>query len=401
MSHAIPSSSWRQYVTDSQAAFADLGTFLPLVLGLIALNQFSAQGIFLGFGVFALASAYLYRRPVGIQPMKVIAAVTITAGLTPGVMQASSMLIGGILLLLVALGAIRWLAQHLSPAISAGIQLAVGLQLMLLGLKHVEAQWWMGGLTLLALWLCRNQALKHLMIPTIILGGMFIGWTQVAQLPVLAHSSGISLSMPSWNEFEVAASMLVLPQLALTLTNAVIASSVIAKHSFPNDNPERFTPSRFAISSGLANILLAPFGASAMCHGAGGMAVQTHFGARTFFAPLTFGVVCLAIALFGHQSAASWLSLIPLPMLGGLLIVAGLQLANAKPILPLLTLVANRIRGQGEAINLKRGYCLIVIATTALVCLWLNPAFGLVVGFILESQRQRVMALCNRSAPSC
>lgn len=39
---------------ETSGAFADLGTFLPLVLGLIALNQFSPQGIFLGFGVFAI-----------------------------------------------------------------------------------------------------------------------------------------------------------------------------------------------------------------------------------------------------------------------------------------------------------------------------------------------------------
>ncbi|MBV7314504.1 putative sulfate/molybdate transporter [Shewanella sp. NIFS-20-20] len=399
MSNPVTHAHWRQYLTDSQAAFADLGTFLPLVLGLIALNQFSAQGIFLGFGVFALASAYLYRRPVGIQPMKVIAAVTITAGLSPGVMQASSLLIGMILIVLVGLGAIRWLAQHLSPAISAGIQLAVGMQLMWVGLQQVQTLWWLGVLTLLGLWGCRHHNLKHLAIPTIILGGIFIGWSQSPQLPALTYPSMPWLSWPSWQEFELAASLLVLPQLALTLTNAVIASSVIALQTFPDDNPQRFTPSRFAMSSGITNIVMAPFGASAMCHGAGGMAVQTHFGARTVIAPLTFGLVCLGLALFWHQSAASYLSLIPMPMLGALLIVAGAQLANAKPIMPLVHLLRDKIKG--EAIPLKRGYCLVVIVATAAVCLFLNPAVGLVVGFMLESQRKRVMTSISSSKSSC
>lgn len=52
--------------------------------------------------------------------------------------------------------------------------------------------------------------------------------------------------------------------------------------------PPNSCPKNFAISSGLANLLLAPFGASAMCHGAGGLAVQYHFGARTYLAPLIF-----------------------------------------------------------------------------------------------------------------
>lgn len=34
---------------------ADFGTFLPLVLGVLALGSFDASGVLTGFGIFALA----------------------------------------------------------------------------------------------------------------------------------------------------------------------------------------------------------------------------------------------------------------------------------------------------------------------------------------------------------
>ena len=125
-------------------AFADLGTFLPLVLGLIALNQFSPQGIFLGFGFFALFTAFYYRRPIPIQPMKVISALVIAEGMSPGMLQASAMLMGLILLFLAYSGIIQWMAKLLSPAISIGIQLAIGLQLIWLGGVMMSETWWVG-----------------------------------------------------------------------------------------------------------------------------------------------------------------------------------------------------------------------------------------------------------------
>ena len=41
-------------LTESSAAFADLGTFLPLVVGLIVLAGVDPIGLLYGFGLFAL-----------------------------------------------------------------------------------------------------------------------------------------------------------------------------------------------------------------------------------------------------------------------------------------------------------------------------------------------------------
>ncbi|MCP5367992.1 MAG: sulfate transporter, partial [Hyphomicrobiales bacterium] len=58
-------------------AVADLGTFLPLVIGVLAVGGFDAAGVLTGFGLFALAVAVFYRRPVPVQPMKAVSALAI------------------------------------------------------------------------------------------------------------------------------------------------------------------------------------------------------------------------------------------------------------------------------------------------------------------------------------
>lgn len=364
-----------QFTGEFGGAFADLGTFLPLVLGLIALNHFSAQGIFIGFGLFALFSAFYYRRPIPVQPMKVIAALVIAQGLTPGMLQASGMMMGGILLLLAYSGAITWMAKQLSPAISIGIQLAIGLQLIWMGAQMMSDTWLIGILAFSALFASRFLPLPYLVMPLVlVLGIVWQYYSGFAPSFTLAASNDWQLGWPSMQEWTSAAGLLVLPQLALTLTNAVIATSAMAKEKFPHDanhHTDRFSPKRLATSSGWANLLLAPFGAAAMCHGAGGLAVQYHFGARTWLAPALFGSSCLLIALCWGEGIASLLSLIPLAVLGSLLAIAGVQLAWSKRFID------------------GKPFCIFVILSTAAVCLFVNTAAGLAAGMILEVGRRQ------------
>jgi hypothetical protein len=352
-------------------AFADLGTFLPFVLGLIALNQFSPQGIFLGFGFFALFTAFYYRRPIPIQPMKVISALVIAEGMSPGMLQASAMLMGLILLVLAYSGVIQWMAKLLSPAISIGIQLAIGLQLIWLGGVMMGETWLVGILAFGFLFASRFMPMQYLVMPLVIILGIVWQLTS-GTMPSFnfTQTSVWQLSWPSIDEWGSAAVLLVLPQLALTLTNAVIAISAMAKDKFPEDS-ERFEPQQFAKSSGWANLLLSPFGATAMCHGAGGLAVQYHFGARTWLAPTIFGSACIVIAIFWGQGIAGALSLIPLAILGSLLAIAGMQLAWSKRFFD------------------GKPFCILVVLSTAVTCLLINTAAGLAVGVVLELGRHQ------------
>jgi hypothetical protein len=61
-----------------------------------------------------------------------------------------------------------------------------------------------------------------------------------------------------------------------------------------------------------------------VCHGAGGLTAHVAFGARTWRAPAAIGAALLVVALGAGAGLAAVLPAFPLPILAGLLAVAGL-----------------------------------------------------------------------------
>ena len=163
-----------------------------------------------------------------------------------------------------------------------------------------------------------------------------------------------------------------LPQLSLTLTNAVIVTASLARELFPSTGSIA-SERRLAFSSGLANLLLCPFGAMPMCHGAGGLAAQFRFGARTGLAPIIFGAVLLVLAIAFADHAAALVALIPMGAVGSLLIFAGTDLAISRRLFD------------------GKPSCLWVIGATALVTVTVNPALGLVLGWVAEVIRAAIV----------
>jgi MFS superfamily sulfate permease-like transporter len=104
---------------------------------------------------------------------------------------------------------------------------------------------------------------------------------------------GVGLSLPrwsplSWTDLVSAFPKAALPQIPLTILNSVIAVCALSTDLFPG---RAATPRRVAVSVGLMNLIAAPFGGMPMCHGAGGLAGQYRFGARTNGAILFLGSI--------------------------------------------------------------------------------------------------------------
>jgi MFS superfamily sulfate permease-like transporter len=164
----------------------------------------------------------------------------------------------------------------------------------------------------------------------------------------------------------------VLPQLSLTLTNAVIVTASLSRELFPARGSIA-SERNLAVSSGLANVLLSPFGAMPMCHGAGGLQAQYRFGARTGLAPMILGVVLLVLAVGFADHAAALFAIIPIGAVGALLILAGTDLAISRRLFD------------------GKPSCLPVIGVTALATLTINPALGLILGWGAEFVRAAIV----------
>ena len=276
-------------------ALGDLGTLLPLMLGSIAVVGLAPLPVLAGFAIFYIATAVWYRLPIPVQPMKAVAVVLLTAGLSPAALAASGVMLGAALLLLGLTGWITRLARIVPQSVLAGLQLGLGLALALLSLELMATAPLLAILTvglLVGLLLVPRAPSALIALVAAIALAPLLG----AEGTGLAAVSPAALPLAAWPsaaELEDAFTLLVLPQLSLTFTNAVLLTALVAADYF-GERAAHVTPRRLSVTSGLANLLLTPLGALPMCHGAGGLAAHWRFGARSGTAPLLLGLALLA-----------------------------------------------------------------------------------------------------------
>ena len=314
-------------------ALGDLGTFLPHIIGAITVVGMSPTGIFVSFGLFYALAGGFYGIPIAVQPMKAASAAVLIQPMTPGAVAGAGLVIGAFFLLAGATGLVGRIARALPPTVAAGLQLGLGLSLAGLGIRFIEKEAWLGvAMCVLMLGLMRVPRMPVALIAVIV--GSVIGvLTGASPAPPPLHL-GFNLPhviWPSWAEVWEGTVHAVLPQIPLTLTNAIIVTAAVSRQLFPGGAP-RVTERNLAITTGLGNLLAAPFGGYLMCHGAGGLTGHYRFGARTATAPVLLGLTLVALGLFLGAGGYQLLRSIPDAVLGGLLLFSGIDLAlSSRP----------------------------------------------------------------------
>jgi xanthine/uracil permease len=134
----------RRFLLECRGACGDLGTIIPHVIGAMTVAGLAPAGVLFGFAAFLIATGLLYGLPLPVQPMKAISAVILTGGLRPGEVAAAGMIIGVVLLVLGITGWIGRLAHAIPQSVSAGLQLGLGLLMVVLGFKLILENAWLG-----------------------------------------------------------------------------------------------------------------------------------------------------------------------------------------------------------------------------------------------------------------
>jgi len=325
-------------------SLGDLGTLLPLAIGMIVINGLDPTGVLLMIGLFYILSGAYYRVTVPVQPMKVIGAYVIVAGMTQTEISASALIIGGLLIFLGVTGFIHIIGTYTPQSVVRGVQLGVGAVLILRGIEFmlkpepylaVQNLGPIGiGLVLgvtgaiVTIALLNNRRLPAAVV--VIFGGILVSLLLGKPLEGTI-SLGLYLpkpfpyGIPTGADFFLALTLLVIPQIPMTLGNAIISNADLTREYF-GKNAKMTSYKALANTQGLANIGSFVFGGIPMCHGAGGLAAHYRFGARTAGSNLMIGIIFIGLAVLFGPSALSILHLLPLSILGVLLVFAGCQL---------------------------------------------------------------------------
>lgn len=302
----------------------DLGTFFPLAVGYFAVNGMDPAGLLVMMGLANIVTGLIYHLPMPIEPMKLLAAAAIAGRWPPSLIAASGVGSGVIWLALSLTGLVRRLAGITPPCIVRGVQAALGVLLAIEGVKMIASGWVLGAVSVALIALLRRSRRAPAAIVLVALGIVLI-----AVDGRLAEAVRPGFDLPSLTLFrpiEVWRGMVLagFAQVALTATNAVIATSALISRYFP-DRP--VTEQRLALNMGLMNVVTPFFGGMALCHGAGGLAGQYYFGARTGGTNLIEGAIEVSLGLFLSGSIAALFALFPQGIVGAMLLLVGVQLA--------------------------------------------------------------------------
>ncbi|HLF69633.1 MAG TPA: putative sulfate/molybdate transporter [Actinomycetota bacterium] len=364
-------------LVEASASLGDLGTFLPLAVGLVVINGLDPVATFGVAGLVFIISGLFYRVPVPVQPMKAAAAIAIATHASPATIAAASILLGAVTLLLAATRAVDLVIRLFSKPVIRGLQLGVGLLLILSSLTFIEPA---AGSALvptmvaagLVLVLLASEGRRVPVALIAVLGAVVWSLSQGGHVPVPSPRLPY-LHLPSTRLFWGAFTALVLPQIPLTLGNAV-ASTASLEREYYADAAKRVTPSRLCLTGGVANLIAGVLGGMPLCHGSGGLSAYRRLGARTGGCNLFIGSCLLgAGAIFG-RSAVPLFALIPGAVLGGLLAYTGLRHA----------LLVRDLRGWPLAVALLMGA--VGAATHDLA---ISMAFGIILTGLIAIVRSR------------
>lgn len=352
-------------------SFGDIGTDLPLIVAMIPAAGLDASSVFIVFGLAQIITGMLYGVPMPMQPLKAMAVLVISQGIAGEVLHGAGLAIGAIMLALTVSGLLTWLARVIPACIVRGVQLGLGLQLANLALKNYIPAHGASGYVLafvsfavvVALFGSRRLPAA---LPVVCLGMLYAVFVDF-DLGKAAAGIGFDLPQihfPSWSSILTGCLMLALPQLPLSISNSVIATSKTLHDLFPDKN---IGIKKIGLTYSFANLVAPLFGGIPVCHGCGGLAGHYAFGARTGGSVVIYGAVFLAIGLFLGGVADHVVRVFPQPVLGVILLFEALAL-----------MVLFR-----ETASDKRGFMLGLLVALCALTLPQGFVIGLVIGTAL------------------
>lgn len=362
--------------------------------------------------------------------MKAIAAAALASHASQRDTLAAGALVGAAVLLLSVTGLLRRLAVWTPVPVVKGIQFGAGLSLVLSAGSGMLARlgWgpgapldnrlWALAAFLLLILTARAPRFPYALVVFAV--GLVLAIAAVATNAGRGHMPGWQIwrpyvSIPGFGSAE--AWSMAVAQLPLTTLNSVIAAAALASDlmgpTFPGATP---TVTELGVSVAAMNLAGCWFGAMPVCHGAGGLAAQHRFGARSGASIIVLGALKLLLGLFLGSTLLDLLGSFPRSILGIMVAAAGLELArvgqslnHGAPDLWEDSVSAGAGRdaaGLGRAVKRQRDVpdeerqerWTVMLVTAAGILAFKNDAVGFIAGVLTHAAYQLSHTLERRRA---
>lgn len=354
-------------------AFGDMGTDVPLLIGLAIAARLDGASVLIMFGAMQIVTGLVYRMPMPVQPLKAMAAIVIAQQTDASILYGAGLAIGITMLILALTGLLTWLGRVIPKAVVRGIQFGLGLQLASIALQnYVQADGTTGyvlaGVAFAIVVLLLGNRRFPAALPVVALGLAYAAFRIDAS--AVTQSLGIHLPIlhvPSLSDIATGFLLLALPQIPLSLGNSVLATHQLSQDLFPRRG---LSVRKIGFTYAAMNLINPWLGGIPTCHGSGGMAGHYAFGGRTGGSVIIYGLLFVVLGIFAGPVFDQIAKTFPLPILGVLLLFEALALvrlirdtAQSASDLPIAMLVGLL------CVGLPYGYFIGMVVGTVLVYL--------------------------------
>ena len=308
-------------------SMGDFGTLFPLAIGYIVVCGLNPAGLLVMMGLTNIATGLIYKLPMPLEPKKAVAVYAIANHWTPLMVYSCGFGLGLFWLILSFSGLMEKVLRLIPRCVVRGIQVSLGIMLGIFGLSMIQGfsldGWGLGALSLLIIILLRENRFAPAAIVLMLLG---------VSIPALRGelagkvSLGVSLPpifIPELKQMGKTFVLAGIAQIPLTLTNATIATAALIREYFP-DKP--VSEKKLLVNQAVMNLVTPFFSGMPMCHGAGGLAGQYYFGARTGGTNIMEGLIEVGLGLFLSSSIVAIFGCFPQSIIGAMLIMVGVSL---------------------------------------------------------------------------
>ncbi|QOC22455.1 hypothetical protein IC757_15830 [Wenzhouxiangella sp. AB-CW3] len=349
------SSPWHGDLT---GAFADGAVLFPLLLALAWQTGASAAIMLATTGAAYLVTGWLFRLPIPVQPLKSLSVMAIAAGASAQELQLAGLALGLIYFSIAWLPVNRF-SNRIPLVLVHGFQLGLGIMLMLAALRMLGASpaelavVVAAAITLVLI----TQLTRWPLLGLVAAGGLVWGLFHAVPVSGDVADSGIRASIIA---------LMVLPQIALTLTNSVLGTERAARDYY-GERAERVTPRRLLQSLGIGNLVVGTFGGMPYCHGSGGVTAHYRGGSRTWRSNAIIGITLLAmsaILVAGGGGLPEYPAILQALLIG---VIGWFHFQLARPSWQLMHSRAVLLLMGGAALVFANMLAVLVVGTAALL----------------------------------
>lgn len=318
------------------ASLADFPLLFPLLIGLVKVSHINPLPTLLFYGFLYIITANYFDIPFPVQPLKAIAAISISKQLPSEIIFSSAFLIGIIFLVITPF--LKFIIRFFSKPIILGIQMSLGFILLKVAISFIFQEiplkfiyfntnigfFFFILIEILIILLFKNSKKIHVFIPLIIIGffSTLIFGQPIGKYAYL--SKDFSLNFLKISNLKIAFSTLVIHQIPLTFLNSIVATFNTFSFYFP-EKSKKISYEKISLSIGIGNLLAGIFGFFPFCHGAGGLTAYYTFGGRTKKTTITTGLFLIIFSMIFYNKLWKFFFFFPLHILGLLLFYTGIS----------------------------------------------------------------------------